>query len=257
MVENKLDKTKSKNWVDGDTFALKIHIRKNTKYTNFEYFEEFPNYEGKYLILIYTEDPDWDLSGSDKESKEKMKLFRAKLFDTLPTTLEEIEQQEYIKVSTDDYDRELFQFPDIVNKLIPDKYNIIYQYIFELYINLEKTVPGLKYIGNYTLTKPNQEYIPDNPHQGVLFAIPKTVTMDLINKYITNNLKRSPCLSMESVKLRKENLAEWIEHEKRIKKIIDSFSKMSNEEIREKLGIENEIPHESETYVGGKKDFKE
>ena len=103
-----------------------------------------------------------------------------------------------------------------------------------MYINLEKTVPGLKYIGNYTLTKPYQEYIPDNPHRGVVFVIPRNVTLILINKYINNNLKRSPGLSMESVKLRKENLAEWIESEKWLKKIIDSFSKMSDKEIREK-----------------------
>ena len=188
-----------------------------------------------------------------------MKLFRAKLCDKIPSTKEEIENIDYIKTEWENYDRELFQFPEIVKKLVPDEHNIIYKYIFELYIEENKTLQGLKYIGNYKVSKPPMEYIPNSPHQGVLFCIPSTLVSDLLDSYIGNNLKKNDAYKEEFILNLKETLPEWIESEKRFLKITEALDGPEGKEIMKRMGIdiEKEKQTEKETYVGNDKNFKE
>lgn len=254
MVD-KSDKTKSKNWINGDTFAIKIHIRKNTRFIYDKYFDEYLEYEGKYIVIIYTDDTDWGFSKTSK-------YFRAKLFDEMPTTFEEIDKKEYIIISARDYDRELIRFPKIVSKIHPDQYNNIYNYIFDISVDDEKTVKGLKYVGNFSYTRPKNEYIVENMFQGIWGVLPSTLISGLLSKYISFNLKREDWFSEEGVAERKATLSNWYEEEylfyDRLKKLGDELDGPNGKEILKKMGIDidKEIHHESETYVGDE-NFKE
>lgn len=144
MIKN--DKTKLKNWLTGDVFAYKINSNK------------YPDYNGRYLIFIKC-----DIKKEDWVTNSRTtKYFRIKITakKEIPTSCDEIENLEYIKVFGCGYDLENFKYPDDVAGLIPDKYNLIYVYIMKLWAFKYRIPDDLLYIGNFDITPPENEYIP-------------------------------------------------------------------------------------------------
>ena len=140
-----VDKTKINNWVTGDTFIQKIKSN------------EFSEYTGKYLIYIHEE---VECSLAEKRSK----YFRVKLTHTkkLPRTKKDIEDAEYVKMRAVFPDAEqknfykdtYFEFPKA------DVYGFIYIYLFRIIFIRGSKLNEFKYIGNFDITKPTEEYVP-------------------------------------------------------------------------------------------------
>ena len=144
MIKN--GKTKLKNWLTGDVFVYKINSNK------------YPNYNGRYLIFIKC-----DIKKEDWVTNSRtIKYFRIKITakKEIPTSCDEIENLEYIKVFGCGYDLENFKYPADVAGLIPDKYNLIYVYIMKLWAFKYRIPDDLLYIGNLDITPPENEYIP-------------------------------------------------------------------------------------------------
>lgn len=140
------DKLKIKNWKHGDTFALKINSNK------------YQNYNDRYIIFIKC-----DIAKEDWNKKSRTtKYFRIKITSKkeIPSSAEEIENLEYIKVFACDYDLEKFKYPDDVVNLKADKYNSIYIYLMKLWAFNYIIPDDLTYIGNFEITPPENEYIP-------------------------------------------------------------------------------------------------
>lgn len=141
-----IDKTKIKNWLAGDVFALKINSNK------------YPDYNGRYLIFIKCDIKKEDWITNSRTTK----YFRIKITakKEIPTSCDEIENLEYIKADSSSYDLEKFKYPADVAGLIPDKYNLIYVYIMKLWAFKYRIPDDLLYIGNFDITPPENEYIP-------------------------------------------------------------------------------------------------
>ena len=240
MVKNKQDKTKLSNWEEGDVFALRINS------------EEHKEYNGKYIILIHTiiNKDNWKMTRTTNS-------FRAKITkdSILPKTKEELEKLEYIKIYSEGYLLEKTRFPKETKNLYPDKYHLIYKYLFVIKSFKYKVPEDLIYIGNFNLEKPINEYIPVSQHHGVLYSFwnekYSKIVEKLLNSYEWLNLKKSTIFTKEGQKQflynQKENIKVWQE--------IDDFIvqlKKVNKSINETNSKTKEIQKNGfETYVGG------
>jgi len=154
MLEKDYNK-KFRKWKIGDTFAYKI---KNNE-----------EYKDRYLILIRYENSSWDDIDTSSPS------FRVKITKdrNLPTTKEEIDKLEYIKIYLCPYcDRFLPYSGEISNeelikerskvKFYPDKHGRLTEYIISLHCyrkNLQE-LENFIYLGNFDINSPKKEYIP-------------------------------------------------------------------------------------------------
>ncbi len=178
MIKN--DKTKLKNWLAGDVFALKINSNK------------YPEYNGRYLIFIKC-----DIKKEDWVTNSRTtKYFRIKITakKEIPASRDEIENLEYIKVDSSSYDLEKFKYPADVAGLIPDKYNLIYVYIMKLWAFKYRIPDDLVYIGNFDITPPENEYIPYYRTHCVPLRIwddGKELTDMILKQYEDYNLKKA------------------------------------------------------------------
>lgn len=187
MANNKNDKTLKKNWVEGDTFAIKIDRPKS-------------KYNGRYLILIK------HVYGFESSRNDVM--FRVKLTkgQKIPSTKEEIEKLEYIKTSTMPNEYRFFPIQigktlkevldeDKKNKYPIDEFGYINLYKANIYFK-----PGIKYdefkfIGNFDITPPEDEYIAEYPAYG--YGLTPDYRGDiyidaLIRNYESFNLRKAP-----------------------------------------------------------------
>lgn len=240
MVKDKSDKAKIGNWIDGDTFALKIEN------------SEYPEYNGKYIILINTtiKKDGWKMSRTKK-------VFRAKLTQNneIPKTKEEIEFLKYIKTGWCGYLSENYKFPKETQLLQPDEYHMIYKYVFIIHSSRYKIPEELIYLGNYDIKVPENEYIPKSQHEGSFpfdwkNIFDETIQEKLIVKYKGINLKEYPIFSEERQKTFLEREQKKIEIYNRLISDIDFLVKL------DEMGILESEPqgkrkNNSITYVGG------
>ena len=143
-----LDKTKKKNWIDGDTFAVKIENHSK-------------EYDGRYIILIKTS---YD---TNKESSTYL-YFRAKLTKTIEIpSMKEINELEYIKVNSFTYEYGLMNYngeltieEKNVLKSKTDEFGYLNAYLFEIWMRRDGDYSMFNYIGNFDIAEPFDEYIP-------------------------------------------------------------------------------------------------
>ncbi len=234
----KEDKTKPKNWIEGDTFAWKINR------------EEYPEYNGRYLIFIRTIISHWNIRGYHT------KTFRVKITKEkrIPSNKEEIEQLEYIQTLCNIYDEVNYEYPEILKNVEKDKYGLAYQYIYLLYLERKSDVSNLKYIGNYKIENPYNEYIPKDFY-GVKCGYLEQTERQLLQCYDMYNLKKNWVFEEESVKQREKNFQEWIKEKEFLKKLGDAIDGPNGNEILKAMGIdiEKEKRRDRITHVGKKK----
>ena len=143
------DKTKLKNWVDGDTFAVKIE-------------NQTDEYNGRYLILtkkLHPLKPDYD------EENKFFPYVYAKITKEcrIPQSIDELNSLDFIKCFVEYYDKDTI---NIINngkdydKLIPDEFNYLYVYFFSVdFHKKNKDIQSYIYIGNFDITPPEYEII--------------------------------------------------------------------------------------------------
>lgn len=168
-----VDKIKNyKKWKIGDTFALEIKKCQNQEFI------------GKYLILNYLGN-----TGHYCTPTFYVKLTKD---SNVPKSMFEIEKLEYIKtmltVIEDAYPPGMSKPSEMI--LIPDEYGYLYTYKLSIYTTNKKYKirDDLKYVGNYNLTPPVDEYIPYTFHN-----IPDKMWEDvdnfIIDSYVRYNLR--------------------------------------------------------------------
>lgn len=248
MVNDKKDKRKLSNWLDGDTFALKVKS------------EEYPEYNDQYIILINT------VMNKDGWKKSRTtNFFRAKITTNkrILKTKEEIDSLEYIKTGWCGYPSEHSRFPEETKNIKPDEYHLIYKYIFKIHSPKYKIPEELIYIGNYDLKLPENEYIPISEYCGIMYTdwidvCGEKIQNELVNYYNCFNLKTIPVFTEEIQKDFLEKEKEEIEFYRYLKRLGDAIDGPNGEEILKSMGIdiEKERKHmkkDSLTYVGGDK----
>jgi hypothetical protein len=193
------DKKKIKNWKENDIFAILI---KNSNY---------PKYNGKYLILINKE-----ILLQGWVHPKNVKLFHAKIVDKIPTDLKELEAKEYIKTSSCTYLSESFRNPLI--KIEKDKFNYIYTNLFEIKFSSRKIPEEMIYLGNYNLSVPQDEYIPNTRFWGTPYYEYEHLT-NLVDLYHELNLRESHIFQEKSRKEIIEKELEEIEFCKQLQKL--------------------------------------
>lgn len=223
------DKLELKKWKSGDVFALKISSSK------------YPDYNGRYLIFIKC-----DIDKEDWLTRSRtIKYFRIKITSKkeLPSSAEEIDNLEYVKVFACDYDLEKFKYPDDVVDLKIDKFNSIYIYLMKLWAFKYVIPEDLIYIGNFEITPPENEYIPYYRTHCVPLRIwddGKELTDVILKQYEDYNLEKAEINNMNMTMdfaIQSFALNQMRNHD---------FSNIKDDEV-----IDNSL-----TYVGSDKDEK-
>ena len=204
-MKNK-EKEKIENWQTGDIFTLKIEN------------SDYPEYIGKYLILIFY------------KIKDRF-CFRAKIAeDKNDLTKAKIEKLDYIKTCI--HIKESLDFREEENEnLIPDEMGYYYSYLVEIIFSKEfKILPAnFEYLDNYKISLPKNEYITDN---GIVHAYMSTDPFSngaeklIVDRFLTDcynkyNLKNCKMYDYEVAK-------KWREQELMIKEDISNFLKSCN-----------------------------
>lgn len=184
-----LDKTKKKNWIDGDTFAVKIENHSK-------------EYDGRYIILIK--------SSYEKDGENSSNLnFRAKITKSniLPKNEKELNELEYIKTGKMPYIERLLPITgrhtikeamekiDSKNTFYKDEYGYLTEYIVRLYMKRGIDYSNFIYLGNYNILPPKDEYFTDSEVWFYyLEYTPEVPSIYYINRllddYENNNLKK-------------------------------------------------------------------
>ena len=207
------DKTKSKNWENGDVFALKI--------------DNGSEYDGRYILLETYRGDIW------KPTKKRL-YFRAKLTkdNILPKTFEEIEKAEYIKVSINGLSELFFRhgyetFSEVMKKIQHqkyefDKYGYVYTYYFELRRYKNNIEEHLIYLGNFDYPKKlKHEKILRFEFDGIIFMDFESLIPRLIESYEQINLEKSECFNDDFILEMRKRDRELLLHEKDFDKVIE------------------------------------
>ncbi len=219
---------------DGDTFAWKIES------------EDYPEFNGRYLILTYYYNKNYE------ESKSKM--FRAKITRDyiIPQDVQDLENLENVITTYNIYDFVMEEYQEAKN-VIPDSYGYIYQYTFSIYID-RKTLPKkMQYLGNFSLKDiPNEFYVPEGTRNQES-AYWTHLEDNLLLGYTLYNQKQFIGYTEEGNKEVYENAYQNLKVQRFVKKFIQEMQGSKKDIILKKLGIdiESEVyEDDSLTYVG-------
>ncbi len=187
------DKTKKKNWIDGDTFAVKIENHSK-------------EYNGRYLILTKSVKELWqEFFKTDSEFEKEMRnspLFYIKITNgkQIPNNFEELNKLDYIKtwvIYTDETTKNRFD-KGLYDEA--DEFNYTYEYLYNLLFHREFNYDNFIYIGNYKFDPPKNEFIPNRciqlPGEWTKFDWVET----LLNDYEDYNLRKSSHFTEEGAK---------------------------------------------------------
>ena len=218
----------------GDTFAWKIES------------EDYPEFNGRYLILTYYYNENYE------ESKSKM--FRAKITKDciIPKDVKEIEDLEDLITQCNVFDFAKEEYKEAKN-VVPDSYGYIYQYTFSIYID-RKTLPKkMQYLGNFSLKDiPNEFYVPEGTRNQES-AYWTYLEDNLLLGYTLYNQKQFIGYTEKGNKEVYEYKLNFENFRKQLKKLGDAIEGPNGKEILKKLGIdiENEVlTDDALTYVG-------
>ncbi len=238
---------------EGDTFLLKIESSKDK------------NLNGRYFVIIYTVVPFWNKDESKynfliKITKDKKK----------PQTKKEIEELEYVKVGSlysferfamsridKDLDKELEKQSKIPFEL--NEYGLIDTYVYKIYMGNKSPFKSLEYIGNFSIAKPKNEFIPFHCFaSGTNAAHIKYLEEGLVSCYNLYNLRKSGKYDLKQTdKIKERMIFEFCHEYKMNKYLIDREDE--SKRIPELEYFFRERPDEkrkenSLTYVGEGKD---
>ncbi len=215
------DKTKFKNWKDGDIFAIKI--------------DNGGKYDGRYILLEVHTKVVW---GNDKT-----KYFRAKLTkdSKLPSTLNDINNAQYIKEDFSTIDMLICRigfetFDEAMERVKQqnydfDEYDYVYTYYFKM-CKINEIINQLIYIGNFDCIKRlKYERIPQDPFDGLSLKRGKDLVNYLLERYELFNLKLSYVFTEEGIKEGKIKSQEEISFQKN--EMDELMRKLKNKEIVE------------------------
>ena len=193
------EKESPKNWLINDTFYLKI--------TGDEM------YNGKYLIF--------NKVGERKSAgKTPFPVFRAKITndERLPKTKEELEKLEYVIIGLTLWEERFIPYSSRSKEQLeqekeekskttfcPDEFGNLNNYLFSLMLVRKSKVPSdLKYLGNFELTPPKDEYIPFTEFN-IDLVLPEKLQEGIIKDYELFNKRKSLLYDMRySNKIRNE-----------------------------------------------------
>ena len=186
-----LDKSKKSNWVEGDTFAIKIN-------------KPGSEYHNRYLIMIRH---DYKKDGNSNV------YFRAKITenDKIPKSEAELNSLEYIKTSVLPYECRLLPIDsektleqvlkdDAEKKYFLDEFNYLNEYRVCLYMKRGLPYDEFVYIGNFNLTPPIDEYISCNTWYYFLEKDEDYFVDELLKCYENYNLRQSDMYTKEGCK---------------------------------------------------------
>lgn len=187
-MERVVDKTKRKNWIDGDAFAIKIENHSK-------------EYDGRYIILIKT-------SYNSCFNYPSVLYFRAKITKSniLPKNEQELNELEYIKTRKMPYIerllpitgrhtlKEAMEKVDLENTFYKDEYGYLTEYIVRLSMKRGIDYINFIYLGNYNVLPPKDEYISEVVWFYYLEYLSEEPDIyyinSLLNDYENNNLKK-------------------------------------------------------------------
>lgn len=218
----------------GDTFAWKIES------------EDYPEFNGRYLILTYYYNKNYE------ESKSKM--FRAKITKDciIPQDVKALEYLENVVTTYNIYDFAKEEYKEAKN-IIPDSYGYIYQYTFSIYI-ARKTLPKkIQYLGNFDFKPISNEFYVMEGTRNRAFACWKYLEDNLLRGYTLYNQKQFIGYTEEGNKEVYENAYQNLKVQRFVKKFIQEMQGSKKDIILKKLGIdiESEVyEDDSLTYVG-------
>lgn len=227
-----------KNSITNDVFIKPIH-------------SDNKEFDGRYFIFIRSAELVFP-----KNDQELM--FRAKITKDkkIPSTVEEINEAEYIQFSIMDYIEALDleeKHPENKQDLDPDEFGYLPVYRKWFFPKSGRKYPeDLEYIGNFNVKLPEKEYVDDDSVH-MIATIWDDVNQDLIKNYQTYNERDPKLYNHERAEIRKNNYL-------LDKKITEEVNRHT-EEIMAKYGDEiarilakEPYTEESLTYVGPEDD---
>ena len=226
-----LDKKKISNWVDGDTFIVKID----------NVSEEYQEYEDKYLALIYKNDYTEFLG-------KNAKTFYVKYIDSYekPQSTEEIKKYPSIRmeVKTPYEKRQLAKNFGQVLKF--DEYQYAYIYYCEIVMKNSDIKENFEYIGNIQNIRNEYEFPVDMSCCGQTYCFFKDFQNKVLWMYNLHNKKQSGAFTKEG---NKRHLIYQYEAEKTVDKFMN-FAKNNPELLKKMYGSDDDDAEDSLTYVG-------
>lgn len=168
-------------------------------------------YKGKYLIFI-------EYINDEIKLGKRSTLFKIKITKEcrIPTTIEEINSLDYIKMYYTPYSLRVFPCDynityeqavlNYKDKTLPDQYNYLYTYITEFQVSKKDLKEKFIYLGEFEkFDIPENEYIP-HTIAGRMKFINLTNYEELVLKgYEDFNLKKGWCYEKENIKIIEEN----------------------------------------------------
>lgn len=231
MDAKTLDKKKIKNWIDGDTFLVKID----------NVSEEYQEYEGKYLALIYKND-------YTKFLGKNVKTFYVKYIDSYKKTqsLEEIKKYPSIRMSVKTPYEKRRLASNFKQVLKFDEYQYAYIYYCEIEMRNSDIKENFEYIGNIQNVINEYEFPVDMSCCGQLYCFFKDFQNRALWMYNLHNKKQCIVFTEEG---NKEHLIYQYEAEKTVDEFMD-FAKNNPELVKEMYGSDEDDAEDSLTYVG-------
>ncbi len=208
-----------KNWIDGDTFAVKIE----------NYSEE---YNGRYLIIIKRTLP---LKIYCDKSYPYDPYVYAKITNSnrIPQNLDEINNLEFIKFFATYYDKDTINFINNgkdFDKLIPDEFNYLYTCIFNIdFYKKNKDIVNFIYLGNFDITLPKNELVSDRT--SYMCATTKfSLVEDILKNYKLYNCKEGSIFQPEGREIFKENYFNFCKIQQEVEELMDEYRRSKEKE---------------------------
>lgn len=189
-----------------------------------------------------------------KKIGKKSYLVRIKISKKNPEnmSLKEFNNLEYSIISFTWYEKRFYPLPGNVPKekiieerskikYYPNEYGMLLEYSLQLDID-KNDIKDLKYLGNYNLDIPRNEYTPWAEHNYYYYIYDKKFTNKIIERYKLYNLREGACFNKEySDKMRAMELKLFLEADAWVEKYLKEHPNLSEEE---------EYNEDSLTYVG-------
>jgi hypothetical protein len=231
MDAKKLDKKMIKNWIDGDTFLVKIN----------NVSEEYQEYKDKYLALIYKND-------YEKNICKGKKAFYVKYINSYekPQSIEEIKTYPSIQMglATPYESRRLASNFKQVLKF--DEYQYAYIYYCEIEMKNSDIKENFEYIGNIQNIRNEFEFPVDRSYCGQMYCFFKDFQNRALWMYNLHNKKQCIVFTEEG---NKEHLIYQYGAEKTINEVMD-IAKNNPELLKEMYDGDDDDVEDSLTYVG-------
>lgn len=220
-----IDKSKLKNWIPGDTFAVKIE---NTD----------SEIDGRYLILTMFNHP-------YRENSKNGRYFHVKITKKKekPTSKEEINKLESVITLVTLWNMRFYPFKGLESLeewkkrtknrvFVPDEFNYLNTYSIEIWLKRGIPLSNFEFLGNYDIETPKNEFMTESIQ--LYFNDPATpfnyFVKRLIKDYRNYNLRESSIYTKAGLEETKKSNKEALKHVKWLNKTTQKMRKESNKE---------------------------